>query len=92
MVPLQSFETSRAARKGRQLVGPWHLCKPSLVAHWQKFARSAGDRGLNPGSGTSPGGGNGNPFQHSCLENPMDGGASGATVHGVAKGWARLSE
>ena len=38
-------------------------------------ARNAGDQGLIPGSGRSPGEGNGNPLQHSCLENPMDGGA-----------------
>ena len=35
--------------------------------------------------------GNGNPLQYSCLENPMDGGASWAAVHGVAKSWTRLS-
>ena len=38
-------------------------------------ACNAGDLGSIPGSGRSPGGGNGNPLQHSCLENPMDGGA-----------------
>ena len=39
-----------------------------------------------PGSGRSPGEGNGNPLQYSCLENPMDGGAWWATlVHGVTK-------
>ena len=38
-----------------------------------------------PGSGRSPGEGNGNPLQYSCLENPMDRGALWATVHGVAK-------
>ena len=38
-----------------------------------------------PGSRRSPGGGNGNPLQSSCLENPMDGGAWQATVQGVAK-------
>ena len=38
-----------------------------------------------PRSGRSPGGGNGNPLQHSCLENPRDRGAWRATVHGVAK-------
>ena len=38
-------------------------------------ARNAGDPGLIPGSGRSPGERNGNPLQHSCLENPMDGGA-----------------
>ena len=36
---------------------------------------NAGDLGWIPGSGRSPGEGNGNPLQHSCLENPMDGGA-----------------
>ena len=38
-------------------------------------ACNAGDPGLIPGLGRSPGEGNGNPLQHSCLENPMDGGA-----------------
>ena len=41
--------------------------------------------GSIPGSGISPGGGNGNPLQYSCLENPMDRGAWWATVHGVEK-------
>ena len=41
----------------------------------QASACNAGDPGSIPGSGRSPGEGNGNPFQHSCLENPMDGGA-----------------
>ena len=48
-------------------------------------ACNAGDLGSIPGSGRSPGEGNGNPFQYSCLENSMDGGGSKATVHGVAK-------
>ena len=42
------------------------------------------DAGSIPGSGRSPGGGNGNPLQYSCLENSMDRGAWQATVHGVA--------
>ena len=46
---------------------------------------SAGDLGSIPGSGRSPGEGNGNPLQHSCLENPIDRGAWRATVLGVAK-------
>ena len=45
---------------------------------------NAGDAGSVPGSGSSPGGGNGHPLQHSCLENPMDRGAPWATVTGVA--------
>ena len=40
---------------------------------------------LIPGLGRSPGGGNDNPLQYSCLENPMDRGAWQATVHGVAR-------
>ena len=63
-----------------------------MVKNLPANAGDVGDASSIPRSGRSPGGGNGNPFQHSCLENPMDGGASGATVHGVAKGWARLSE
>ena len=55
-------------------------------------AYNAGDLGSIPGSGRSPGEGNGNPLQYSCLENPMDGGAWWATVHGVAKGRRRLSD
>ena len=50
-------------------------------------ACSAGDPGSIPGSGRSPGEGNGNPLQYPCLENPMDGGAWQTTVHGVAKSW-----
>ena len=45
----------------------------------------AGDPGLIPGSGRSPGEGNGNPLQYSCLENPMDTGTWWATVHVVAE-------
>ena len=45
-------------------------------------ACSVGDLGSIPGSGRSPGEGNGNPLQYSCLENPMDGGAWWAAVHG----------
>ena len=40
-----------------------------------------------PGSGRSPGGGNGNPLQYSCLNNPMDRGVWQATIHAVAESW-----
>ena len=46
---------------------------------------NAGDAGLTPGSGRSPEERNGNPFQYSCLGNPMDRGAWWATVHRVTK-------
>ena len=49
------------------------------------------DSGSIPGSGSAHGGGNGNPFQYSCLENSMDRGVSGATVHGVTKSQTQLS-
>ena len=50
------------------------------------------DTGLIPGSGRSTGEGNGNPLQYSCLGNPMDRVAWWATVHGVTKNQARLSD
>ena len=53
---------------------------------------NAGDLGSIPGSGRSPGEGNGNPLQYYCLKNPMDRGAWLATVHGVAKSQTRLSD
>ena len=46
---------------------------------------------LIPGSGRSPGEGDGNPFQYSCLGNPMDRGAWWATVYGVTKSQTQLS-
>ena len=52
---------------------------------------NAGDAGLIPRSGRSPGGGNGKPLQYSCLGNPMDREAWQATVHGVAKSWTHMS-
>ena len=50
-----------------------------------------GDAGLIPGLKRSPGGGNGNPLQYSCLENPIDRGAWWATVHGVTKSQTEVS-
>ena len=55
-------------------------------------ACNTGGLGLIPGLGRSPGEGNGIPLQYSCLENPMDGGAWWATVHGVAKSRTRLND
>ena len=53
----------------------------------KESACNAGDLGLIPRSGRSPGEGNGNPFQYSCPENSMDRGAWQATVRGVTKSW-----
>ena len=54
-------------------------------------ACNEGDTSSVPRLGRSPGEGNGNPLQYSCLENSMYGGAWWATVHGVTKSWTRLS-
>ena len=53
---------------------------------------NAGDPGLIPELGSSPGEGNGCPLQYLGLENPMDRGAWGANVHGITKSWTRLSD
>ena len=58
----------------------------------KESACSAGDLGSIPGSGESPGEGNGNPLQYSCLENSVDRGAWPAMVYGVAKSWIQLSD
>ena len=58
----------------------------------KESTRNAGDWGLIPRCGRSPGEGNGNPLQYSCLGNSTDRGAWRATVHGVAKSRTRLSD
>ena len=55
-------------------------------------ACNAGNSGSIPGLGRSPGEGNGNPLQYSCLENSTDWGAWSATVHGVTKSWTWLGD
>ena len=62
-----------------------------MVKNLPANAGDARDTGFISESGRSPGGGNGNPLQYSCLENPMNKGAWWATVHGVTKNWTRLS-
>ena len=55
-------------------------------------AADATEAGSIPGLGRSPGGGNGNPLQYSCVENPMDRGAWWATVHGTAESQTQLRD
>ena len=79
-----------------------HFCYPKILPRASQVVlvvknlpANEGDRknvGSIPGSGRSPGGGNGNPLQCSCLENPMDRGAWWATVHGVANSRTRLKQ
>ena len=63
------------------------LCNPMV----KNLPANAGDTGLIPGSERSPREGNGNPFQYSCLKNPMDRGAWRATVHEITKSQTQLS-
>ena len=65
---------------------------PLVVKNLLANAGDLRDTGLISGLGRLPGEGNGNPLQYSGLENPMDGGAWWATVHGVTKSQTRLSE
>ena len=76
-----SFRGDENVLKLEAMMGlPWWLSS-------KESACNAGDLGLTPGLGRSPGEGNGNPLQYSYLENPMDRGAWWATVHGVTKNW-----
>ena len=83
-----SLPASQRIPKLTYSLWPWGLPGGS---DGKASARNAGDLGLIPGSGRSPGKGNGNPPQYSCLENSMDGGPWSAVVHGVEKSLTRLS-
>ena len=63
-----------------------------MVKNLPAYAGDTGDLALIPGSGRSPGVGNDNPLQYSCLENPMDKETWQVTVHEVAKSWLQLSD
>ena len=63
------------------------MCCISLLVQMVKNLPAMRSLGSIPGLGISPGEGNGNRLQYSCLENPVDRGAWWATVHGVAKSW-----
>ena len=76
------------AIKKKKILSLWHLQFPGDAVVKNLYA-NAGNAGSVPGWGRSPGEGNGNPLQYSCLENPIDRGVLWATVHGVAKiDWA----
>ena len=73
-----------------QLRSLWASQVALVVKNLAASAGDVGDSGLIPGSGTSPGGGQGNPLQYSCLENPMDRRVWSTMVHRVAKSWTGL--
>ena len=66
------------------------VSQQALVVESQPAKAEDSDSSSTPGSGRSPGGGNGTPLQYSCLENPMDRGAWRATVHGATKSQTQL--
>ena len=68
----------------------WGFPGGSVVKNPPANAGTVGDLGLIPGLGRSPGIGNGNPLQYSCLDNPVDREAWGATIQGVAQKQTRL--
>ena len=78
------MEESEAEKKEGKVAGE--------VRKGKQSACNVDDLGLIPGLGRSPGEGNGNPLQYSCLENSMDRGAWQATVHGVTMSQTRLSD
>ena len=84
-VPYLDIEGKIIQQRKDSLFNNWWA---SLVAHLVKNACNAGDLGLIPGLGRSPGEGNGKILQYPCLENPMDRGAWCAAIHGIAKSWA----
>ena len=80
----------------KNITSPLSLCPPQPPPtdfafpsglNGKESVCSAGDPSLIPGLGRCPGEGNGNPFQYSCMENPMDRGAWWPTVHGMEKSW-----
>ena len=70
-------------------MGAWEKSPGASVV--KDLPDNAGDVGSIPGLGRSPGEGNGNPLQNSCLDNSIDRRAWWATVHGVEKSWTQLS-
>ena len=83
---------TKMGRKSKKAYIYMYICSFPGGSEDKASACNAGDPGSIPGLGRSPGEGNGNPLQYSCLENPMDRGAWRATVHGVAKNRTRLSD
>ena len=83
LVPAYLFNQS--VNKYFKITSRGYIGLPWWLSSKESCRRLAGNMGSNPGSGRSPGEGNGNPLQYSCLENPMDEGFWQATVHGITK-------
>ena len=78
---------------GKAFISAIEVNRASLVAQLVKNLPAMQETwGSIPGSGRSPGEGNGYPLQYTCLENLIGRGAWWVTVHGVAKSWTQLSK
>ena len=88
-VMVTSFQRPYARWVDSVPLTPWQatvdFAPPNTPVAHKASAWNAGDPGAIPGSGRSPGERNGNPLQYSCLENPVEGGAWWAAVHGVTE-------
>ena len=103
---MRMYALNYFSSNGNRLIRSAIICKTGLVlvcsmCHGMGFPGGSVIKNLpamqeiwvpSLGQGRSPGGENGNPLQYSCLENPMDRGASRATVHKAAKSWTQLSD
>ena len=87
-----TLQTINVTVNKRHLGCGWGFPGGTVVKNLPANAGDIRDAGSIPGSGRSPGGGNGNPHQYSCLENPMDRGTWQDTIHGVAKSQAQLKQ
>ena len=95
----RAANTNRKLSLSQRLKDPLRRCKQgwgfpggAVVKNLPASAGEETDVGSVPGQGRSPGGGNGNALQHSCLENSMDRGVWRAAVHGATKSRTRLSD
>ena len=102
------FKIHRSGSRARSILSWFYFSFYTFLYYWSSFSKNnrcvtltlppkasacnAGDRGSIPGLGRSPGEGNGNPIRYFCLENPMDGEAWRAAVHGVAESGLGLSD
>ena len=90
--PLGSITNNKASGGDGIPAELFQILKDDAVKVLTQSAHNVGDLDSIPHSGRSSGEGNGNPFQDSCLDNPMEGGTRWATVHGVPKSWTQLSD
>ena len=85
MARLFSLKVGLIHLKSQDTRSQIHFLRGPVKLGYKASACNAGNLGSIPGSGRSPGEGNGNPLQYSYLENPIDRGAWQATIHGVAE-------